>query len=112
MLIFYRFPVDDNATMKSVVEYFQEMYGFTIQHTHLPCLQVGNQRKANYLPMEVRMVIWILPRSKGAQKKTKETDKQTNQAEPDQTGRFFKVHILVAKYEKPRGLVWFSVLRC
>lgn len=39
--------------MKSVVEYFQEMYGFTIQHTHLPCLQVGNQKKANYLPMEV-----------------------------------------------------------
>jgi eukaryotic translation initiation factor 2C len=29
------FPVDDNSTMKSVVEYFQEMYGFTIQHTHL-----------------------------------------------------------------------------
>ncbi|KAF2290172.1 hypothetical protein GH714_003849 [Hevea brasiliensis] len=46
------FPVDDNSTMKSVVEYFQEMYGFTIQHTHLPCLQVGNQKKANYLPME------------------------------------------------------------
>lgn len=39
--------------MKSVVEYFQEMYGFTIQHSHLPCLQVGNQKKANYLPMEV-----------------------------------------------------------
>lgn len=39
--------------MKSVVEYFQEMYDFTIQHSHLPCLQVGNQKKANYLPMEV-----------------------------------------------------------
>ena len=48
-----RFPVDENSTMKSVVEYFQEMYGFTIQHGHLPCLQVGNQKKANYLPMEV-----------------------------------------------------------
>ncbi|KAG5075120.1 hypothetical protein JHK84_056351 [Glycine max] len=46
------FPVDENSTMKSVVEYFQEMYGFTIQYTHLPCLQVGNQKKANYLPME------------------------------------------------------------
>ncbi|KAL5699970.1 Protein argonaute PNH1 [Ranunculus cassubicifolius] len=45
------FPVDEEAN-KSVVEYFQEMYGFTIQHTHLPCLQVGNQKKANYLPME------------------------------------------------------------
>lgn len=42
--------------MKSVVEYFQEMYGFTIQYAHLPCLQVGNQKKANYLPMEVGKV--------------------------------------------------------
>ena len=39
--------------MKSVVEYFQEVYGYTIQYTHLPCLQVGNQKKVNYLPMEV-----------------------------------------------------------
>ncbi|GMP77182.1 hypothetical protein CsSME_00033543 [Camellia sinensis var. sinensis] len=51
------FPVDDNSTMKSVVEYFQEMYGFTIQHTHLPCLQVGNQKKANYLPMEACKIV-------------------------------------------------------
>ncbi|KAL0348907.1 UNVERIFIED_CONTAM: protein argonaute 10, partial [Sesamum angustifolium] len=51
-----RFPVDDNS-MKSVVEYFQEMYGFTIQYTHLPCLQVGNQKKANYLPMEACKIV-------------------------------------------------------
>jgi eukaryotic translation initiation factor 2C len=46
------FPVDERGTMKSVVEYFQETYGFTIQHTSLPCLQVGNQQRPNYLPME------------------------------------------------------------
>ncbi|KAL2469810.1 Protein argonaute 10 [Abeliophyllum distichum] len=51
------FPVDDNLNMKSVVEYFQEMYGFTIQYTHLPCLQVGNQKKANYLPMEACKIV-------------------------------------------------------
>ncbi|KAF9618614.1 hypothetical protein IFM89_002309 [Coptis chinensis] len=51
------FPVDDHSNMKSVVEYFQEMYGFTIQHTHLPCLQVGNQKKANYLPMEACKIV-------------------------------------------------------
>ncbi|KAF5176317.1 argonaute like [Thalictrum thalictroides] len=51
------FPVDDDSNMKSVVEYFQEMYGFTIQHTHLPCLQVGNQKKANYLPMEACKIV-------------------------------------------------------
>ncbi|XAR49048.1 hypothetical protein NMG60_11032078 [Bertholletia excelsa] len=51
------FPVDDDSNMKSVVEYFQEMYGFTIQHTHLPCLQVGNQKKVNYLPMEACKIV-------------------------------------------------------
>jgi hypothetical protein len=50
---FNSFPIDDQMNMKSVVEYFKEMYGFTIQHPHLPCLQVGNQKQANYLPMEV-----------------------------------------------------------
>lgn len=43
--------------MKSVVEYFQEMYGFTIRNIHLPCLQVGNHKKANYLPMEACKIV-------------------------------------------------------
>ncbi|KAF6166948.1 hypothetical protein GIB67_030641 [Kingdonia uniflora] len=51
------FPVDEEMNMKSVVEYFQEIYGYTIQHTHLPCLQVGNQKKANYLPMEACKIV-------------------------------------------------------
>uniref|UniRef100_A0A5B6ZZU0 Uncharacterized protein n=1 Tax=Davidia involucrata TaxID=16924 RepID=A0A5B6ZZU0_DAVIN len=51
------FPVDEEKNMKSVVEYFQEMYGFSIQHSHLPCLQVGNQRKVNYLPMEACKIV-------------------------------------------------------
>ncbi|KAK1259791.1 Protein argonaute PNH1 [Acorus gramineus] len=51
------FPVDDQMNMKSVVEYFQEVYGFTIQYPHLPCLQVGNQKKANYLPLEACKIV-------------------------------------------------------
>ncbi|CAN6252682.1 unnamed protein product [Urochloa humidicola] len=51
------FPVDEGGTMKSVVQYFQETYGFTIQHTYLPCLQVGNQQRPNYLPMEVCKIV-------------------------------------------------------
>jgi eukaryotic translation initiation factor 2C len=49
------FPVDDRGTVKTVVQYFLETYGFSIQHTTLPCLQVGNQQRPNYLPMEVSM---------------------------------------------------------
>ncbi|XP_052875109.1 protein argonaute 1-like isoform X3 [Gossypium arboreum] len=51
------FPVDERGTMKSVVEYFYETYGFVIQHTQWPCLQVGNQQRANYLPMEVCKIV-------------------------------------------------------
>ncbi|URE19527.1 hypothetical protein MUK42_11702, partial [Musa troglodytarum] len=51
------FPVDEQMNMKSVVEYFKEMYGFAIQHSHLPCLQVGNQKKVNYLPMEACKIV-------------------------------------------------------
>jgi len=41
------------------VEYFYETYGFVIQHTQWPCLQVGNQQRPNYLPMEVNACIFI-----------------------------------------------------
>ncbi|PHU15618.1 hypothetical protein BC332_16823 [Capsicum chinense] len=51
------FPVDERGTMKAVVEYFRETYGFVIQHTQLPCLQVGNIQRPNYLPMEVCKIV-------------------------------------------------------
>lgn len=51
------FPVDERGTMKSVVEYFFETYGFVIQHTQWPCLQVGNPQRPNYLPMEVCKIV-------------------------------------------------------
>ncbi|XP_022767080.1 protein argonaute 1-like isoform X3 [Durio zibethinus] len=51
------FPVDKTGTMKSVVEYFYGTYGFIIQHTQWPCLQVGNQQRSNYLPMEVCKIV-------------------------------------------------------
>ncbi|XP_019099422.1 PREDICTED: protein argonaute 1 isoform X4 [Camelina sativa] len=51
------FPVDERNTQKSVVEYFHETYGFRIQHTQLPCLQVGNSNRPNYLPMEVCKIV-------------------------------------------------------
>ncbi|KAJ6813031.1 protein argonaute 1A-like [Iris pallida] len=51
------FPVDDRGTVKSVIQYFQETYGFNIQHTTWPCLQVGNTQRPNYLPMEVCKIV-------------------------------------------------------
>ncbi|KAI8570399.1 hypothetical protein RHMOL_Rhmol01G0031100 [Rhododendron molle] len=43
--------------MKSVIDYFQEVYGFTIRHSHLPCLLMGSARKVNYLPMEACKIV-------------------------------------------------------
>jgi eukaryotic translation initiation factor 2C len=51
------FPVDESGTMKSVVEYFRETYGFAIKHVQWPCLQVGNSQRPNYLPMEVCKIV-------------------------------------------------------
>ncbi|KAL1820630.1 hypothetical protein ACET3Z_015499 [Daucus carota] len=47
------FPVEEGGCVKSVVEYFRETYGFSIQYAQLPSLQVGNPQRPNYLPMEV-----------------------------------------------------------
>ncbi|KAG8071810.1 hypothetical protein GUJ93_ZPchr0006g45562 [Zizania palustris] len=55
--VLYSFPINDHGTVKTVVQYFQETYGFNIQHTTLPCLQVGNQQKPKYLPMEVCKIV-------------------------------------------------------
>ncbi|KAH7849364.1 hypothetical protein Vadar_016819 [Vaccinium darrowii] len=51
------FPVDEEKNMKSVIDYFQEVYGFTIRQPHLPCLLVGSARKVNYLPMEACKIV-------------------------------------------------------
>jgi eukaryotic translation initiation factor 2C len=43
--------------MKFVTEYFKKTYGCVICHPFLPCLQVGNQQRPNYLPMEVCKIV-------------------------------------------------------
>ncbi|TYG72081.1 hypothetical protein ES288_D05G451400v1 [Gossypium darwinii] len=51
------FPVDERGAEKSVVDYFSETYGITIQRTQWPCLQVGSQQRPIYLPMEVCKIV-------------------------------------------------------
>ncbi|PKU67875.1 protein argonaute 1A-like [Dendrobium catenatum] len=51
------FSVDERGTMKTVIQYFQDAYGFVIQLPNWPCLQVGNQQRPNYLPMEVCQIV-------------------------------------------------------
>ncbi|CAK9204737.1 unnamed protein product [Sphagnum troendelagicum] len=52
-----QFPVDEEGSLKSVTDYFRETYGYIIRHPLLPCLQVGNQQRPNYLPIEVCKIV-------------------------------------------------------
>jgi eukaryotic translation initiation factor 2C len=54
---YLQFPVDEEGSMKSVIAYFRETYGYIIQHPELPCLEVGNQQQSNYLPIEVCKIV-------------------------------------------------------
>ncbi|KAF6159246.1 hypothetical protein GIB67_032017 [Kingdonia uniflora] len=56
-LTFESFSADESGTIKSVVQHFQEAYDIVLQHPHWPCLQVGNQQRPNYLPMEVCRIV-------------------------------------------------------
>ena len=38
----------------SVVQYFKEKHKLELVYPHLPCLQVGQEKKHTYLPLEVR----------------------------------------------------------
>ncbi|KAL6897362.1 hypothetical protein ACP4OV_007058 [Aristida adscensionis] len=42
---------------KTVTEYFRETYQLNLQFGFLPCLNVGNEQKPNYLPLEVCQIV-------------------------------------------------------
>lgn len=48
-----RFPVDDEGTVISVVEYFRQKYNIALRYGFLPAINVGTDAKPTYLPMEV-----------------------------------------------------------
>nr|CAD1819865.1 unnamed protein product [Ananas comosus var. bracteatus] len=51
------FPVDEQGTMISVVQYFREQYRYSLKYIHWPCLQAGNDKRPIYLPMEVCKIV-------------------------------------------------------
>ncbi len=53
---YYRFPltVESGDTYDcSVFQYFKEKHKLELKFPHLPCLQVGQEKKHTYLPLEV-----------------------------------------------------------
>lgn len=52
-----RFPLqlESGQTVEcTVAQYFKQKYNLQLKYPHLPCLQVGQEQKHTYLPLEVR----------------------------------------------------------
>lgn len=41
----------------TVAQYFKQKYSLQLKHPHLPCLQVGQEQKHTYLPLEVCNIV-------------------------------------------------------
>lgn len=53
----HRFPLqleNGQTVERTVAHYFREKYNLQLKYPHLPCLQVGQEQKHTYLPLEVR----------------------------------------------------------
>lgn len=56
-LLSTRFPLqlESGQTVEcTVAQYFKQKYNLQLKYPHLPCLQVGQEQKHTYLPLEVR----------------------------------------------------------
>lgn len=56
----YRFPLqlENGQTVEcTVAKYFLDKYKMKLKHPHLPCLQVGQEHKHTYLPLEVCNIV-------------------------------------------------------
>lgn len=54
-----RFPLqqENGQTIEcTVAQYFKDKYKLILRYPHLPCLQVGQEQKHTYLPLEVSIV--------------------------------------------------------
>lgn len=55
-LFYHRFPLqlENGQTVEcTVAKYFLDKYKMKLRYSHLPCLQVGQEHKHTYLPLEV-----------------------------------------------------------
>ena len=55
-ILSYSFPLqleNGQAMECTVAQYFKQKYSLQLKYPHLPCLQVGQEQKHTYLPLEV-----------------------------------------------------------
>ena len=55
----------ENGKKMSVSDYFKQHYKYTIKYPNLPCVQVGNPKSNNFLPLEcLELKQQVCPQSK------------------------------------------------
>lgn len=56
LFFLFSFPLqleNGQTVERTVAQYFREKYNLQLKYPHLPCLQVGQEQKHTYLPLEV-----------------------------------------------------------
>lgn len=62
LILFDRFPLqlENGQTVEcTVAKYFLDKYKMKLRYPHLPCLQVGQEHKHTYLPLEVKNLLFL-----------------------------------------------------
>lgn len=59
----HRFPLqleNGQTVERTVAQYFREKYNLQLKYPHMPCLQVGQEQKHTYLPLEVQQTLKLM----------------------------------------------------
>ncbi|ERN01425.1 hypothetical protein AMTRI_Chr03g147670 [Amborella trichopoda] len=51
------FSIEEQGTRTTVVQYFRDKYNYHLRYANWPALEVGNDRKKTYMPMEVCKIV-------------------------------------------------------
>ncbi|EEC76346.1 hypothetical protein OsI_13926 [Oryza sativa Indica Group] len=106
------FPVDDNGTRKTVVQYFWDRYNYRLKYASWPCLQSGSDSRPVYLPMEVCKIV------EGQRYSKKLNDKQVTNIlratcqRPQQREQSIHEMVLHNKYTEDRFAQEFGIKVC
>lgn len=98
----FRFPLqlENGQTVEcTVAKYFLDKYKMKLRYPHLPCLQVGQEHKHTYLPLEVCNIV---PGQRCIKKltdmQTSTMIKATARSAPDRYFTIFLVHLIYHRF--------------
>ncbi|KAG8061410.1 hypothetical protein GUJ93_ZPchr0003g18310 [Zizania palustris] len=106
------FPVDENGTRMTVVQYFLDRYQCKLKYAYWPCLQSGSDSRPVYLPMELCKIV------EGQRYSKKLNDKQVTNIlratcqRPQQREKSIHEMVLHNNYSEDRFAQEFGIKVC